>query len=1480
MYDILHTMKNWVFILLLTVSGIYAQFSKTHYIPPLSTSESIIPEEQYLYISTPSTTPVAFKIINLGGIIEEGTVSRSSPYIYFIGQGAATQLFTARTEIASVVSNRGFIVEAEDLIYVTARVIAGNGNQAGQLVSKGLAALGTQFRIGAMLNTLTQSYQDIHHTFISILATENNTTVSFSDIFSSIQLINDGSGNSPPPVLLNSGESYVLAVEGPLNANRDGLIGALVSSDKPIAVNCGSFGGTNGGMNNIDTGFDQIVSVERTGTDYIFIRSTGMDDVERVLIIAHEPDTEIFINGNTTPAAILDAGQYISFIGADFDFNGNLYVRASKNVFAYQSIGDNGRPDQANQELFFVPPLSCETPRIIDNIPDVDRVGTRSFTGRVSIVTQTGAALSFVINGTSYDLSNLPATVTVQGPNSVTGNNAYQTYVLTGLSGDVSVISTGQLYLASYGSSNAATFGGFYSGFTFKPEVAFDKIDLVQSNCIPNITLSVNPITAFDVFQWYFNDLPIIGASDRTLIPTQPGYYYVSATISACGTTLISDKIPVSSCPLDSDGDGANDNVDLDFDQDGINNCDESFGTVPFNLSNPINGSVSIASYNNSFAGTFPPGTGASTSNPFTGFSAGDFTSSVSAGKGNSMNYNINFATPLSISIEYAVDGLPGGEITADSEFIISVPATKTISVVNPNNELLIDTNYDGIYESGVTEFSSFEIRFRLESGLLPYGNGTFSFRANDAASLSYTHKNLTDDTPQQASFRILALCVPKDSDADGIPDLLDLDSDNDSLPDVIEAQGNNLVDFTNTDSDANGIDDAFGNGNLSDTDSDGIPNHLDLDSDNDGIYDIIESSSGATDSNLDGVADGNALQFGADGLLNSISTAGGINYTPADTDADELLNYIDLDSDNDACTDVLEAGFTDSNGDGILGNNAPVTPTGLISGSGGYTTPNPLYLTATPIIIADQPVENLGCETRTAIFSIDAGTDVTFQWQVAIDGVNFTNITNNAIYSGATSAVLSVANVTAAMNGHVFRVIISRAGNVCDAISNEAVLLVNQNPEALVTTLVQCDLGTNPDGITLFNLEEVVATFTENSSTLATTFYATAADAENQSNSLPLLFTNQSNPQQLFVRTTNTLTGCYSISNLNLQVNLQPNILITLPPQCDTDGTEDGFFNFDLNDAALPGNPAAVRYFETAQDALTEQNAIGNPASYQNFTPYTLQTVYARAETNNNCVRLYQISLLVNPLPNIDPNLDLEPELVCVNTPTFSTTIDAGLPAGFNPNTYTYQWFFGNTPIPGANGHTLFVNVEGNYKVEVTDANGCSRTRFVPVVAGSSAIIESIEIVDLSDPNTITVNLTSNSYGDYVYALDYPNAWQASNVFLNVPMGNHLVYIKDLNGCPITSQFVSVLGIPAFFTPNGDGYNDTWNVKGISAFSEPGLTVMIFDRYGKLLKQIAGLGEGWDGTYNGRNLPSDDYWFVINFEDGTITKGHFTLKR
>lgn len=1476
--------KSLLLLVVLLSLNAFPQFSKTHYIPPLSSSSDVAPEDQYLYISTPSLNPVSFRIINLGGGIEEGTVSRDAPYVTEIGFGPYTQLNVNQDEVNTILSNKGYIVEANDLIYVTARVIAGNSNQAGELVSKGLAALGTQFRIGGFLNTLVPSYGPVDYTFVSILATENDTHVSFSGIVPGVQLVNNAAaGNTPADITLNSGQSFVMAVQGPNEANRDGLIGSLVTSDKPIALNCGSFGGSNGEMSNLDLGFDQIVSAERTGKDYIFIRGTGLSPVERVLLIAHEDGTQLYTNGNAAPIAVINAGQYYTFDGDDFSGNGNLYVRSSKNIFAYQSIGDDGRPDQANQEMFFVPPLSCQTPKIIDNIPFLDQIGDRIFSGRVTIVTETGSTLNFIINGTPYSLAALPSGTSVAGPMTVTGNTDYVTYIITGLQGNVSVFSTGQLYLASYGSSQAATFGGFYSGFTFKPEVAFDRLDVTQSNCIPNVSLSVSPLTAFDVFQWYFNDVAIPGAVSSSYTPTQPGYYHVSATISACGTTLISDKIPVSSCADDMDNDGANDNIDVDNDNDGITNCAESNGSLPFNLTNPLAGNVSTGNF--PFTGSFPPASGTAAPTPFTGFSNGSFVSETTAGKGNSVIYNMNFGQPASISMEYPATANPADLITSTEEFIISVPPNKTITVLNPDDQLLIDTNYDGIYESGITEFSSFEIRFRLNGGIpLAAGTGTFKFQAYLAGTFTFTQKNLVDDVGSKATFRIMTTCIPKDSDLDGTPDQLDLDTDNDGIPDVYESQGANFTPLTHIDDNHDGLDNAFSAGIApADTDNDNVPDYMDLDSDNDGIYDLTESGGNPADANNNGIVDGNAASFGLNGLSNSLETAtdnGTLDYNVADSDTDGIYNFTESDGDNDQCSDVLEAGFADANADGYLGNAVPpgVNANGLVTGApNGYTAPNPNYLNGTPIIIITQPQNVVSCELQDAVFTIETNAGVTYQWQISTNGSTFNNITDNTTYTGSATSILTVHNVTAAMDGYQYKVVLDRAGNICGSASATALLDINALPPVVTKTLVQCDTGQNPDGITLFNLSEANGVLTNNNPNLSTAYFASVSDALGNINPLNNDYTNISNPQTLTVKITDNTTGCFSNSKLNLSVNLLPNQIINLPEACEIYGEEDGFLKFDLT-AAVPS--ATLRYYETQTDALLEQNQIVDPVNYQNLTPYTLQTVYARAESGNNCTRLYLINIKVNPLPDINDNPNLEPTVVCVNQPTFSTVIVADILDGSSPADYTYQWYLDGNIIAGATGYMLTVATEGTYSVVVTDSIGCSKTRNIPVIASSIAIVDNIAISDLTDFNTVTVTLAVNSYGDYVYSLDHLNAFQPSNTFNNVSAGIHTVFIKDLNGCPTTSQVISVLGIPPFFTPNGDTFNDTWNVKGINSEFHPNTITTIFDRYGKLLKQIGASGDGWDGTFNGQPLPSDDYWFIVKFDDGKTVKGHFTLKR
>src|SRR5690606_4082071 len=133
---------------------------------------------------------------------------------------------------------------------------------------------------------------------------------------------------------------------------------------------------------------------------------------------------------------------------------------------------------------------------------------------------------------------------------------------------------------------------------------------------------------------------------------------------------------------------------------------------------------------------------------------------------------------------------------------------------------------------------------------------------------------------------------------------------------------------------------------------------------------------------------------------------------------------------------------------------------------------------------------------------------------------------------------------------------------------------------------------------------------------------------------------------------------------------------------------------------------------------------------------------------------------------------------------------------------------------------------------------------------------------------------------GDYVFILDGGET-QTSNTFDNVTLGTHTVTVRDLNGCEDISQEVTVFDIPKFVTPNNDGYFDTWHV--VDNKQLPGTIVYIYDRYGKLLKTLPDYSPGWDGTYNGYNMPADDYWFVakiVQQGNAFTIKGHFALKR
>ena len=170
------------------------------------------------------------------------------------------------------------------------------------------------------------------------------------------------------------------------------------------------------------------------------------------------------------------------------------------------------------------------------------------------------------------------------------------------------------------------------------------------------------------------------------------------------------------------------------------------------------------------------------------------------------------------------------------------------------------------------------------------------------------------------------------DSDNDGQPNYIDIDSDNDGIFDVeeggdgdLDTNGDGAIDTADsgfTDLDGDGMDDDSENTDIPDSDNDGLPNYLDLDSDNDGIYDIEEGGDGDLDTNQDGVIDSNDTGF-ADSDNDGMDDAS--ELTPVtETDTDDLPNYLDIDSDNDGIQDVIEGGDgdLDTNGDGVIDEN------------------------------------------------------------------------------------------------------------------------------------------------------------------------------------------------------------------------------------------------------------------------------------------------------------------------------------------------------------------------------------------------------------------------------------------------------------------------------------------------------------------------------------------------------------------------------
>ncbi|MGJ8746090.1 T9SS type B sorting domain-containing protein, partial [Polaribacter sp.] len=1230
------------FICIISFKNVHAQLSKKHFIPPLTYAETgnANPENQYFYISTPSNNNVSYTIKQIGSPSNNltGFVTSSTPKEIYIGNGDS-QLFVDSRQTSVVHTNNGYIIEADDVIYVSIRVLGGGGAQAGALVSKGSSALGTTFRAGMFTNETPQTN---FLNFISVMATENNTTVTFSDLPVGISIKNStADGSLPITATLNEGESYIIATNAADNTiNRDALIGTLITSDNPIVTNIGSANGSFSGGGGRDYGLDQIVGIDRIGTEYIFVRGSGNDDWENALIVAHEDDTEIFVNNETTAIANINAGEYYVMEGNKYTSDGNMYIRTTKNVFAYQGvggIGNNGGPSEANQGMFFVPPLSCENRGKVDNIPTIESIGTVTFTGGVTIVTNKGAT----VNINSQPITNF----TTSGPFDVDGNSNYVTYKVTNLTGNVSIESSEELYCAYFNQNGAATSGSFYSGFPSNPEINFNVAVSTKGNCLGNdLILEAANINLFDGgVKWQFFDesLPtpdwVTKSTADTYKPlvSEPGIYRLVGIISCTGTEFFSIDIPVSLCPDDYDEDGIIDNLDDDIDNDGILNCDESLGNAILNIADINNPSIVFQdnSTNNSTTNTY---TETEISNSFSGDNLGNFTSIINPATDTKLQYELTFAQ--NINFKFTQNKTVNHTIADGEYFIIKIgPNNKNVTLLDPDDQLLIDTNFDGEFETGVTQISASEIWFKYKANTTG-ASSTFEFVANQVNQIDFMHQSSGITTTSTFNGNIVLNCFFRDSDNDGVEDMFDLDSDNDGIPDINET--------------------------ANDTDNDGVLNYLDVDSDNDGIFDVVEANHQLVDANLDGIIDNANATIGINGLVNALETVPdaktlAINYTIADTDADAIFDFIELDADNDGCNDVIEAGFTDQNNDGFLGDVPLQTNTKgkVINTTDGYTAPHANYITSAPIII-NSPFEDVTfCENATESISIDSNAD-SFQWQISTDNTNWNNVVNNANYNNATTTSLQIINTPLSYNNYQYRVILNKTGNSCETFSNAITLTVNPNPVVpAITELKQCD--TDADKITTINLTEAEISLSTNPN-FTFEYFETENDAivgspqVTDKTSYPV---NGNIPQAAWVRTYSEFS-CYTISRINLFVSFTPNnsyeeTFITCDDFLDADGNNtannsdtDGISSFDFSNAPalISSDPdIEIEFYETEEDRTKSVHKIRETQTLNNYRnkniPNTTGNPFPifyklKSKTNNDCQGLGQIYLQIKPVP------------------------------------------------------------------------------------------------------------------------------------------------------------------------------------------------------------------------------------------------------
>ncbi|WP_430906524.1 T9SS type B sorting domain-containing protein [Maribacter sp. 2-571] len=351
---------------------------------------------------------------------------------------------------------------------------------------------------------------------------------------------------------------------------------------------------------------------------------------------------------------------------------------------------------------------------------------------------------------------------------------------------------------------------------------------------------------------------------------------------------------------------------------------------------------------------------------------------------------------------------------------------------------------------------------------------------------------------------------------------------------------------------------------------------------------------------------------------------------------------------------------------------------------------------------------------------------------------------------------------------------------------------------------------------------------------------------------------------------------ACPITGEIVVEIQNAPEINLNTWVFCDTDDDpSDGITLLDLT--SQENEDFTFTYYNNQED-LNNEIEIETPSEYTITNPFE-QTIFYRVTNDAGCQNNGELTIIVNSPPLID----LEDQVLCQN----DIPLSLEGPLGYD----FYQWEKFEDGEEEIVSQTINAEITepGNYTLEVglsTTINGVvstcyGLTDFVVRLSGTASISDVI-VTGIGNEKTVQIQVTGE--GDYEYAID-DSGFRDSNVFEGLSAGFITIFVRDKQGCGITEQTIEIEedakgGFMDFFTPNGDGINDYWQfippVSGEVDFE----VIYVFNRYGQLIVKIDPLSIGWNGVFNGKELPPSDYWYrAVSFNGQSVT-GHFSLKR